>query len=171
MHPHTKFAIFTLKYVGCMYISRYVKVTVNKILSKPNNVGNMLGIRFFKNWGQRSRPQWNKAVCNIPLPQYVSLRWDLYVIYHKRYALYIFLIDQWQRPRSQWPQNSMLQSTTQICIQTRNLGRYALDTSILALRPEVKVTAAAKMVRNTLHPKIQPHIKFGIPTFNSIDGT
>ena len=32
---------------------------------------------------------------------------------------------------------------------------------------EVKVKVTPEMVHNTLHPKLHPHINFGIPTFNS----
>ena len=57
-------------------------------------------------------------------------------------------------------------------IQTRNLRistsnnirRYAQETTILGLRPEVSVTVTPKTILDTLHPKMHPHTEFGIPT-------
>ena len=38
------------------------------------------------------------------------------------------------------------------------------------LRQEIKFKVTLKMVHSTLHPKMHPHIDFGIPTFNSKGG-
>ena len=55
--------------------------------------------------------------------------------------------------------------------QTRNWPRYAKDKIILGqLRQEVKVKVTPKIVHNTLHLLMHPHIDFGIPTFNSKEG-
>ena len=64
--------------------------------------------------------------------------------------------------------NRTPQSTTIYCIQTRNFMRYAKDTTILGrLSQEDKVKVTSKIVHSTLHPKMHPHIDFGIPTFIS----
>ena len=58
-------------------------------------------------------------------------------------------------------------SLSQRCIHTPNLKFlpqiiYAPDTIILKKRSEVKVTQ--KWFATLRHPKMHPHIKFGIPT-------
>ena len=46
--------------------------------------------------------------------------------------------------------------------------RYAPDTIILKTRSEIKVTVTLKLYATLPHPKMHPHIKFGIPTSKNI---
>ena len=43
-----------------------------------------------------------------------------------------------------------------------------MDTIILLTRSEVNVKATQKWYVMLRHPKLHPHSKFGIPTFNNI---